>query len=685
MDSPAGPKIRRRKAAEPTVTIHTKAAMDEVYDIFNQTLNVTPVAEEDGTEEADDDSDDDATSMGDSTGTGHMSTTLSECGDETGDYTASSKADPDATTRHTIDSEYSDVTNAVDADTEEDISVVNIDVRDLDIREPEMDSLPAGDFEDNADPQTDEEYDFVDQPADPVSYRTKGMNRLPFMTPIVEKTESSIGAVTAAGARTHMSMKTPSRIPRDAPFQEDDTPMSSPLQELETKNEIRVRIPQPDLPKPNSNASLGPASIAGNSIKGKPSKGPVILDAQCNPMDPTLRHNILAEMHPPIATYGGFYSSLGSNAHKSSEIRKFVKSQTKGPLVQAPCLELPGSKRTYTVRRELGRGAYAPVYLVDSTPKDEEDGRNFGPQREAQEVIKMEDPPTPWEFYMIRQAKRRLGSSRPSASIVEAHEMHLFDDEGFLVEEYRNQGTLLEAINVCRGDGSTGGHMDELLVLFFSIEVFRTVEALHSKGLIHGDLKADNILLRLDSGAAPDASWAPRYRADGGDGWGDRGVVLIDFGRGVDMRQFRPDVQFIADWKTTDADCAEMREMRPWTFQADYHGLAGVVHSLLFGKYTETRAERVAGLGAGGATKTYAIKEGLKRYWQTGIWTDVFELLLNPMQHLEGEEGGRLPVVQGLRRARGMMEEYLEANGEKGQGLKPLLRRLEGSIRERRK
>ena len=153
-------------------------------------------------------------------------------------------------------------------------------------------------------------------------------------------------------------------------------------------------------------------------------------------------------------------------------------------------------------------------------------------------------------------------------------------------------------------------------------------------------------MLRLDSGAAgPDASWAARPRADGRDGWSERGVVLIDFGRGIDMRQFRPDVQFVADWKTTDADCPEMREMRPWTFQADYHGLAGVVHSMLFGKYMETRAERARARHR--RRQDVRRQGGLKRYWQTGIWTEVFELLLNPTRHLEGEEGGRLPVLRG--------------------------------------
>jgi checkpoint serine/threonine-protein kinase len=106
------------------------------------------------------------------------------------------------------------------------------------------------------------------------------------------------------------------------------------------------------------------------------------------------------------------------------------------------------------------------------------------------------------------------------------------------------------------------------------------------------------------------------------------------------MKAFKPDVQFIADWPTTEADCAEMRELRPWTYQIDYHGLAGIVHNLLFGKYISTIAERGATLGAG-ATKTYKIKESLKRYWQTEIWHECLDLLLNPLMHLEGDEGGK--------------------------------------------
>ena len=296
----------------------------------------------------------------------------------------------------------------------------------------------------------------------------------------------------------------------------------------------------------------------------------------------------------------------------------------------------------------------------------------------------MEEPPSAWEFFIMRQAKRRLGISRAAESIINVYEMHLYPNECYLIEEFRDQGTLLDVINIARADStSPGGVMDETLVMFFVIELFRTIEALHSKGILHGDLKADNCLVRLDQVLDSD-SWASKYRRDGTGGWSNKGVALIDFGRGIDMKVFRPDVQFIADWKTGPSDCAEMRELRPWTYQIDYHGLAGIIHSMLFGKYIDTIADKGAGIGAG-STKKWRIREGLKRYWQTEIWSHVFDLLLNPNMHLGNEDGTKLPVLRGMKEARAQMEDWLEANSEKGVGLQVYIRKLELAIKERRR
>jgi checkpoint serine/threonine-protein kinase len=145
------------------------------------------------------------------------------------------------------------------------------------------------------------------------------------------------------------------------------------------------------------------------------------------------------------------------------------------------------------------------------------------------------------------------------------------------------------------------------------------------------------------------------------------------------MRLFDPAVQFVADWKTDHQDCAEMREMRPWTYQVDYHGLAATIHSMLFGKYIETTK------GGLGASKHYKITSSLKRYWQQDIWNEFFEVLLNPQQHVEGEEGGKMPINKSLRHCRERMEDWLESNCDKGVGLKSMIRRMESLLGGKRK
>lgn len=53
------------------------------------------------------------------------------------------------------------------------------------------------------------------------------------------------------------------------------------------------------------------------------------------------------------------------------------------------------------------------------------------------------------------------------------------------------------------------------------------------------------------------------------------------------MEQFPYGQKFNYQFTSEDFKCIEMRENRPWTFQIDLYGLAGVIHVLLFGKYME--------------------------------------------------------------------------------------------------
>lgn len=703
------------------MTMHTRAATDDIYDIFNAPLKRSPEEGEASGDDEEYETDSNYTSAAESTCTTRQIST-SEAGDteedqitkddETSDVRSLSEWSDFSTRRH--------VPSINGEDDEDNRSVVSdlINIRDADptlaftehtITAPELDEDDDGldhpwDDDDLPPPRTGTTFipippeDYVPNPRpyrDPVEAAN---NRLPFMTPITERTESSLEVDSAENYDRFGTTKTPSKRDDSLPEEVEDIdlePLSSPLREVVNDTSPIKKFPL----IPKSRPALAPKAI------GKPivPKGPLIKDSQCNPVDDYVRNEIMEKMQPPLSSYSGFYDHRNEKYEKGNEIRKFIKTSKSSRrstdrtmnIGASVVIRLPSVNSEYTLKQELGAGAFAPVYLVENSSPDET-GDEDAPvamgkgtfsvahnRRSHLEALKMEMPPTPWEFHMMRLVHTRLGPHhRSTASLSTALEMHLYQDEGFLFLPFHPHGTLLDVVNLFRAESS--GVMDEILAMFFTIELFRSVEALHAKQILHGDLKPDNCLLRLDELLSTSGSnLSTQWRADGGGGWAARGVTLIDFGRGIDMRAFVPEVQFIADWKTTAQDCAEMREGRPWTWQIDYHGLAGIVHCLLFGKYIETVRCDAGGLGTQ-AGRRYKTRESLKRYWQTEIWAECFDVLLNPSGCLEREEGGRMPILKSMRSVRERMEAWLEGNCEKGAGLRALLGRVEAAAKARR-
>ncbi|OKL61111.1 hypothetical protein UA08_03464 [Talaromyces atroroseus] len=744
LDSPTGPRIKRKNNSEPTMTFHTRAATDEIYSIFNQPLKTETENAEHGDSFLDSEyEDDDYTSGGESTGTGRISAGHSEFGDDETRVNDDEQIDDDS--EH--DGEWTEFTASK--------HIPNVSAAEYDEDENNLDSNPrTRDLTNNK--YILEEPDDYNPPIGP--YRDAAImaqNRLPFMTPIIEKTESSLPSFTAARSR-HYDYKTPCKTVPEVELTPSGIPVGDLLLNSPDADAVTVNLEDAQSP------SLGVKTLRRTPVKHVPpfsitDANCIIKDSQCDPSDRAIRNKILKMIEPPLATFTGYHDHSSIFGAHAGDILKYSKSAKKlskgGERLSStpPVLSLQGSKRTYAIKRELGAGAYAPVYLAESVgnidaypPNNETEAstklssalgkREQKFQRHRLEAIKLEtDPPSAWEFYMISIAHDRLRTSpsyfRASESIVKAHEIHLFKDESFLIEDYQGQGTLLDLVNIIRTEaitntGNAEAGMDEALAMFFSVELLRTVEGLHACGILHGDIKPDNCLVRLEDKKSRSSLPSPppgeslldladedaiadpsevHYSARGLRGWRERGLTLIDFGRGVDMKAFRPDVQFIAEWEMSQHECNEVREMRPWTYQIDLYGVAVTIHAMLFGKYLESVPVDNNTRNSGGAirdsltdfnatTKRYRIRESFKRYWDREIWTDVFDLLLNPATErwTQMERAGAsnaavpaLPVCQSLKHMRERMEAWLAVNAEK-KNLSLQIRKLEAYLSRRK-
>ena len=205
----------------------------------------------------------------------------------------------------------------------------------------------------------------------------------------------------------------------------------------------------------------------------------------------------------------------------------------------------------FLVQECKGEGGYAKVWSA-SRQDDDMDCTISG----IDAVLKVQKPANDWEFYVCSQVQQRIPEHLAQA-FMSIPRNYAFQDGGVFVSYHQKLGTLLDIINIvksCQGNKFS----IEPMAVFFTIELLQMIEALHGAGIIHADLKADNLLLMV--GDTPQSSVltflfqhiptldseasSPEEMFQGN----SPTLQLIDFGRSIDLTLLQDNVTFNKVW-----------------------------------------------------------------------------------------------------------------------------------------
>ncbi|KAK1272456.1 hypothetical protein QJS04_geneDACA012250 [Acorus gramineus] len=163
----------------------------------------------------------------------------------------------------------------------------------------------------------------------------------------------------------------------------------------------------------------------------------------------------------------------------------------------------------------------------------------------------------------------------------------------------------------------TGHCMEEELCIYYTLEMLHMLETLHSVGIIHGDFKPDNLLVRYARGDLTEEEFIGRKGA--------------------------------------------------WHDQVDTYCLCVITHMMLHGTYMEIEKKP-----SSDGSYHYQPKSSLKRYWKVDLWKNLFSTLLNSSSH------GNNPVV--LQSLRETFEDHVCGDSQMIRKLKQLLVKQRASL-----
>ncbi|PRT54811.1 Checkpoint serine/threonine-protein kinase BUB1 [Wickerhamiella sorbophila] len=250
--------------------------------------------------------------------------------------------------------------------------------------------------------------------------------------------------------------------------------------------------------------------------------------------------------------------------HHENSVKNLLPALPKKAAKNSVNVDVDISGMRLHLQRLLGVGGFGCVYRAQV-------GQLAG------YAVKIEKGGIPWELYNVLAARTRIEDPRVLSSLVEVVHYQGYTDEQYTIMPHYTRGTLLKVTEVVHNSEPAPKEL-ERLAAYFAIELLRLINALHDVDIIHGDLKPENVMLRTPTGGVKAVGNYMRSSKV----WDQHGIVLLDFGRAIDLRLFPPGQKFGAGWNPDkQQDCWEICRGQPYTFETDYHGIANIVYRIL--------------------------------------------------------------------------------------------------------
>ena len=205
-----------------------------------------------------------------------------------------------------------------------------------------------------------------------------------------------------------------------------------------------------------------------------------------DPFHPNTHTTLLASLKTPVSSLHGYIAA----PHRAVPNIRVKGTVTLGDDV-------------FYVSSCKGEGGYAKVYAANRQDNDL-DCTIAG----IDAVLKVQKPANDWEFYICTQVQRRVPVDIKTA-FMSIPRNYVFSDGGVFVSYHQKFGTLLDIINIVK-TSQVGKMSIEPMAIYFTIELLKIVEAIHEAGIIHADLKPDNLLLQVNKNIRLD--WCPRQK-----------------------------------------------------------------------------------------------------------------------------------------------------------------------------